>query len=167
MTEPGRSPDDTESTTARAGGSTLTLRSSAFTDSAFIPARYSKDGGNERPDLEWSGVPEGSQELVLLCVDPDAPAGTWLHWLVTGIDPATTRLDPQSPAGTEHGNDYGEHGYGGPQPPVGDDAHRYLFRLYALGEPFGAPEPGDADAVRSWLDGQALATGTLTGLYQR
>jgi len=148
-------------------GNVLPLRSTAFPDNAPISARHAKDGGNEPPDLEWSDVPEGTHELVLLCVDPDAPTGSFLHWLVTGIDPATTRMDAERVAGTAHRNGFGETGYGGPLPPVGDSAHRYVFRLYALPEPFAAPQPQDADAVRSWLDQHALRTGTLTGLYQR
>jgi Raf kinase inhibitor-like YbhB/YbcL family protein len=145
-------------------GNVMRLRSSAFNDDSTIGARHSKDGGNEPPELEWSPPPDGTRELVLLMEDPDAPAGTFLHWLVTGIDPAATTLGD---AGTQHENGFGELGYGGPRPPVGDDAHRYVFRLYALGEPFAAPDVTDADALRTWLDDHALATGTLTGLYER
>jgi phosphatidylethanolamine-binding protein (PEBP) family uncharacterized protein len=69
--------------------------------------------------------------------------------------------------GREHENGYGEQGWGGPLPPVGDDPHRYVFRLYALGEPFMAPDTSDADSLRAWLDEHSLATGTLTALYGR
>ena len=173
--EPGASPS---METERAGGppdrndppgesGAMPLRSSAFSDNAFLAARQAHDGGNEAPDLQWSDVPEGTRELVLLCVDPDAPRGTFLHWLVTGIDPSATGYDAASPSGTEHENGFGERGYGGPQPPVGDEAHRYIFRLYALPEPFAAPADADADTLRSWLDAHALATGTLIGRYQR
>jgi Raf kinase inhibitor-like YbhB/YbcL family protein len=148
-------------------GNVMKLRSSAFNDYAFIAPRHAKDGGNQPPELEWSPAPEGTRELVLLVEDPDAPSGTFLHWLVTGIDPNATALDPAKPMGTQHENGFGERGYGGPLPPAGDDAHRYVFRLYALAEPFAAPNPADADAVRSWLDQHALRTGTLTGLYER
>lgn len=146
-------------------GNVMPLRTSAFNDGAPIPGRYAKDGDDVAPTLEWRDVPDGASELVLLCVDPDAPVGTFLHWLVTGIDPRATTFD--GTGGTPHENGYGERGYGGPQPPVGDEAHRYVFRLYALAEPFAAPDPTDADAVRAWLDEHSLATGTLTGSYQR
>jgi Raf kinase inhibitor-like YbhB/YbcL family protein len=145
-------------------GNVMQLRSSAFNDNAMIAKRHAKDGGNEPPELEWSPAPEGTRELVLLVEDPDAPSGTFLHWLVTGIDPAATTLGD---SGTQHTNGFGEQGYGGPQPPVGDDAHRYIFRLYALAEPFAAPDLGDADSLRAWLDEHALTTGTLIGLYER
>ncbi|NHC14588.1 YbhB/YbcL family Raf kinase inhibitor-like protein [Motilibacter deserti] len=148
-------------------GNVIGLRSEAFSDGSFIPGEYAKDGGNQQPVLEWDDVPDGTTELALLCVDPDAPVGTWLHWLVTGIDPSTRRVEPGADVGIEHGNGYGEQGWGGPQPPVGDEPHRYVFRLYALAEPFAAPDPSDADAVRSWLDDHSTATGTLTGRYQR
>jgi Raf kinase inhibitor-like YbhB/YbcL family protein len=146
-------------------GNVIELRTSAFNDGAPIPGRYAKDGDNAVPPLEWGEVPDGTRELVLLCVDPDAPVGTWLHWLVTGLDPATRAYD--GAGGDQHRNGYGESGWGGPQPPVGDPAHRYIFRLYALAEPFAAPDPSDADAVRAWLDDHKLAAGTLTGTYQR
>ena len=146
-------------------GNVMMLRSSAFNDGAFIPGRYAKDGENVPPELEWSGVPDGTAELALLVVDPDAPVGTYLHWLVTGIPATATSLAPGT--GTSHCNGYGETGWGGPQPPVGDDAHRYIFRLYALPEPFAGPENASPDELRAWLDERALATGTLTGRYQR
>jgi Raf kinase inhibitor-like YbhB/YbcL family protein len=148
-------------------GPVLEVRSVAVTDGAPIPARCARDGGDEQPDLQWSPAPEGTHELVVLCVDPDAPTGTFLHWLVSGIDPGATGLDPSAPSGTAHPNGYGERGWGGPQPPVGDDAHRYVFRLYALAEPFAPPALDDPDGLRSWLDEHATSTGTLTGLYQR
>jgi Raf kinase inhibitor-like YbhB/YbcL family protein len=148
-------------------GNVLDLRSPAFNDNAVIAKPHAKDGDNAAPDLVWSGVPDGARELVLLVADPDAPTGTFLHWLVSGIDPASSGLSGGQPAGTEHENGFGEKGYGGPLPPVGDDPHRYVFRLYALAEPFAADDPTDADAVRVWLDDHALATGTITALYGR
>ena len=145
-------------------GNVMRLRSSAFNDDDTIPRHHAKDGGNEPPELEWTPAPDGTRELALLMEDPDAPRGTFLHWLVTGIDPTATTL---ADSGVQHENGFGEQGYGGPMPPVGDDAHRYVFRLYALGEPFAAPDLTNADALRTWLDDHALATGTLTGLYAR
>ena len=85
-------------------GNIMKLRSSAFNDYAFIEPRHAKDGGNQPPELEWSPAPEGTRELVLLVEDPDAPSGAFLHWLVTGIDPNATALDPARPMGTQHEN---------------------------------------------------------------
>jgi Raf kinase inhibitor-like YbhB/YbcL family protein len=148
-------------------GNVIPLRTRDFSDHAPMPARLAKDAGNAAPALEWADVPDGTEELALLCVDVDAPNGDFLHWLVTGIAPHVGAYDPADPVGHDWPNGYGERGYGGPLPPVGDDAHRYVFRLYALPEPFGAPPTADLGDIRAWLDDHALATGTLVGLYQR
>lgn len=79
---------------ANGAGNVLWLRSSSFSDNTLIPRQHARDGGNEPPELEWEGVPENTAELALLCVDPDAPAGPFLHWLVIDLDPATTELTP-------------------------------------------------------------------------
>src|SRR5919197_1211269 len=125
----------------------IQLRSPAFADHDLIPSRHSRDGANVSPGLEWSGVPDGTAELVLLCEDPDAPSGTFLHWLVTGIDPASAgAAEGQGPPGGKKWiKGLGETGGGGPQPPVGDNPHRYFFRLYALPQPVRLPAEPDAD----------------------
>ena len=149
-------------------GPVIDLRSPAFSDHTLVPGRFSLDGDNLSPPLEWSDVPEGTAELVLLCEDPDAPGGTFLHWLVTGIDPSVRSLaEGQDPPGTSWPNDYGGRGYGGPRPPVGDDPHRYFFRLYALHSNLELAEGADLDAVHAALEERRLATGTLVGLYAR
>lgn len=147
----------------------IELRSPAFSDHAPIPARFSRDGENTSPTLEWSGVPDTAAELVLLCEDPDAPGGTFVHWVLTGLDPSLTGLaEGEVPAGAVEGaNDYGGTGYGGPQPPVGDPAHRYFFRLHAVAEPLGVEPGASADDVRRAMEGKELARGTLVGTYQR
>jgi hypothetical protein len=147
----------------------IELRSQAFNDHSFIPDRHSLDGENLSPALEWSGVPDEAAELLLLCEDLDAPSGTFLHWLVTGIDPTATGVgEGQTPqAGQVWPNGFGEKAWGGPRPPVGDNPHRYFFRLYALREPVRLPAEPTADDVHSAVDDKALATGTLIGLYQR
>ena len=150
-------------------GAVIQLRSPAFSDHTAIPVRYSRMSDNISPPLEWSDVPEGTAELAVLCEDPDAPSGTFLHWLVTGI-PATSRNLPASvtpPGATTWTNDFGEPAYGGPQPPVGDDAHRYFFRLYALPSPLDLSPDTPVDQVRRRLQDDALATGTLVGLFAR
>ncbi|MFF9817287.1 YbhB/YbcL family Raf kinase inhibitor-like protein [Streptomyces sp. NPDC014006] len=147
----------------------IELRSSAFNDHAVIPRRYALEGENVSPPLAWSGVPDGTVELVLLCEDPDAPSGTFVHWVVVGADPGSTGAETGSgpPGGTELVNGYGRHGWGGPHPPPGDEAHRYFFRLYALGEPCALPDAPSAEQVHEAVEKQQLASGTLVGLYQR
>ncbi|HWC11238.1 MAG TPA: YbhB/YbcL family Raf kinase inhibitor-like protein [Acidimicrobiales bacterium] len=150
-------------------GAVIDLRSPAFNDHTLMPGRLSLDGGNASPPLDWSEPPEGTAELALLCEDPDAPGGTFLHWLLTGIDPSRRSLGEgeQPPEASSWENDYGERGYGGPRPPVGDDAHRYFFRLFALEAPLDLPAGEDREDVRAALEGSRLATGTLVGLFAR
>lgn len=147
----------------------IELKSSAFDDGAFIPRRYSKDGEDVSPDLSWSGVPDGTSELLLLCEDPDAPSGTFMHWLVTGIDPASDGVEAgQTPrGGKERLNGFGDRGWGGPRPPAGDKAHRYFFRIYALPEPAALDDNASAADVHAAVDDRQLADGTCFGLYQR
>ncbi len=147
----------------------IQLRSPAFNDHDIIPGRYAHDGDNVSPALQWSGVPDATTELLLLCEDPDAPGGTFLHWLVTGVDPAAGGVDEgrTPPGGQQWRNGYGEQGWGGPQPPVGDNAHRYFFRLYALGHPIRLPASPKIADIHRQADNAALASGTTVGLYQR
>ncbi len=150
-------------------GAVVQLRSPAFNDGAYIPPRFTRDGDDVSPPIEWSDVPDGTAELALVCEDRDSPGDTFLHWLVTGIDPSTSAIAEGEvpPGAVSWENSYGQHGYGGPQPPVGDDAHRYVFRLFALDSPLGL-EPGTSiDEVRAALDDKRIATGTLTGLFVR
>jgi Raf kinase inhibitor-like YbhB/YbcL family protein len=142
----------------------IELYSEAFNDHAPIPGHYAKDGDNVSPPLHWSRPPDGTRELVLLCEDPDAPSGTFVHWLVSGIAPDS---DGVPAGGTPHVNGFGERGWGGPLPPRGDSAHRYLFRLYALPEHPPLPERASAAEVHRAVDRAQLASGTLAGLYQR
>ncbi|GAA2457630.1 YbhB/YbcL family Raf kinase inhibitor-like protein [Streptomyces glaucus] len=147
----------------------IELNSSAFSDHSFLTRRYAYEGDNVSPPLAWSGVPDDATELVLLCEDPDAPTGTFVHWIVVGIDPRSDGVAAGEcpPGGTELVNGYGEHGWGGPHPPPGDEAHRYFFRLYALPGPCVLPDAPSADQVREAAGKQQLASGTLVGLYQR
>lgn len=147
----------------------IELRSAAFTDHAPIPERYAKDGDNVSPPLDWSGVPEGTAELAVLCEDPDAPGGTFVHWVLSGINPSAGGLgEGQTPPGAVEGlNDYGDVGYGGPQPPVGDPAHRYFFRVFAASEPLRLSRGGSRDELMAALEGRELASGVVVGVYQR
>ncbi|MDQ3764459.1 MAG: YbhB/YbcL family Raf kinase inhibitor-like protein [Actinomycetota bacterium] len=123
----------------------IELRSAAFSDHTIIPNRYSRDGGNISPrpveprPVEWAHVPAGTAELALICEDPDAPSGTFVHWVLAGISPDSTEIvEDQVPETAVVGrNGFGELGWGGPQPPIGDEPHRYFFHLYAVDRPLG------------------------------
>lgn len=109
--------------------------SSAFDDGAAIPRRFTCDGENLSPPLQWSGAPEGTRSFVLLCDDPDAPAGTWYHWAAHDIPPTVTELAvdaAQNAKMKQAVNDFRKVGYGGPCPPYGHGPHHYHFRLLAL-----------------------------------
>ncbi|HXG23454.1 MAG TPA: YbhB/YbcL family Raf kinase inhibitor-like protein [Chthonomonadales bacterium] len=151
----------------------IQLTSSAFTEGATIPTNYTCDGADVSPPLSWTGVPVEAKSLALICDDPDAPAGTWVHWVVYGIPATVTNLPegvPQSetlPDGTKQGiNDFRRIGYGGPCPPPGNP-HRYYFKLYALDfVPTLAPRATKSDLVGA-MKGHILAEGQLMGRYQR
>ena len=117
----------------------IELRSPSFGDNQPIPPRHAKDHDNLSPALEWSGVPESAAELAVLCEDPDAPSGSFIHWVLAGLQPTATGLaEGEHPAAAVEGrNDFGEEGYGGPMPPVDDGPHRYVFRVCAASAPLG------------------------------
>jgi hypothetical protein len=114
-------------------------------------------------------VPGNAAELLLMCEDPDAPSGTFLHWLVTGIEPTATRVaeNDTPPGGREWPNDFGDTGWAGPAPPPGDHAHHYVFSVFALSTPIELPADPSADDVHRAADDISLAQGTLTGLFKR
>jgi Raf kinase inhibitor-like YbhB/YbcL family protein len=147
----------------------IELRSPAFNDHTLIPDRYSYEGGNISPPLEWGGIPDGTAELVLLCEDPDAPSGTFPHWVVTRISPTTTGVaEGELPEGGTAGrNGFGTLGWGGPRPPIGDEPHRYFFRLAAADRPLDVGEGASVDEVHAALEGHLIARGTLVGLFGR
>jgi Raf kinase inhibitor-like YbhB/YbcL family protein len=147
----------------------IQLRSPSFGDHQPIPARHAKDQENLSPALEWSGVPEGAVELAVLCEDPDAPRGPFTHWVLAGLQPTAAGLaEGEHPTGAVEGrSDFGEEGYSGPCPPVGDDPHRYFFRVFAASAPLGLVAGASADDLRRALEGKELASGTLVGTYQR
>jgi Raf kinase inhibitor-like YbhB/YbcL family protein len=112
----------------------LEIRSSVLAEGDTVPVRFTCDGDGVSPPLSWSGVPEESAELRISVRDPDAPRGTFTHWLVNGIDPSSLGVDEGAvPAGgTEETNSFGEKGYGGPCPPRGGSPHRYVFTVEAI-----------------------------------
>lgn len=147
--------------------STMKLESPAFTHEGSIPAQYTCDGNDISPPLTVAGVPAGAKSLALIVDDPDAPAGTWVHWVVYDIPADVTAIESgQTPTGAREGStSYGRTGYGGPCPPSG--THRYYFRLYALDTALGLTGTPDADALRQSLAGHIIAEAELMGRYAR
>jgi Raf kinase inhibitor-like YbhB/YbcL family protein len=151
----------------------MQLTSSAFTEGGPIPAKYTCDGKNVSPPLKWSGVPENAKALALIVDDPDAPSGTWVHWVLYGLPPTATELaedTPQSqytPAGARHGlNDFRRLGYGGPCPPPGKP-HRYFFKLYALDAALDLKPGLTKKDVERAMEKHILAQAQLMGTYKR
>jgi Raf kinase inhibitor-like YbhB/YbcL family protein len=149
----------------------LQLKSGAFEHEGVIPDKYSKTGGNISPSLMWTGVPPGARSLSLIVDDPDAPSGIFVHWLVYGIQPTATGLEeglpatPTLPNGVKQGhNDFGELGYGGPQPPSG--THRYFFHLYAIDRELQLPPGASRKALDKALSGHVLEEAQLMGKYK-
>lgn len=147
---------------------TMKLTSPAFGDHMPIPPQFSHQDGDRPPPLAWTGAPDGTAELVLVCDDPDAPGGPFVHWLLAGIDPDIGGSEAgRAPAGSVGGrNGFGAEGYGGPHPPRGDEPHRYRFRLYALPEHSGLGRGFTSDELAPHIE-KALSTTTLVGLYGR
>ena len=146
----------------------MDLTSPDFEEGDAIPRERTCDGADAPPELHWSGVPSGVVELALTCEDPDAPGGTFVHWVAWGIDPSSGRLGAEDGLQIGQGrNGFGTDGYRGPCPPPGHGPHRYEFTLYALG---GAIDlaPGSAiEELRAAIDGRIRATATLMGTYER
>ena len=142
------------------------LTSTAFENGQAIPRRYSCDGDDFSPPLMWSGVPDGAGSLVLVVDDPDAPGGTFTHWLGWRIDPGMGGIAEGESAPSEGENDFGTTGYRGPCPPPGHGPHRYSFRLYGLAEePSLRAGAGKSEVERAVED--ALAVAELVGTYER
>jgi len=157
------------STSAPSGGAGLAagfgLSSPAFSSGGAIPSQYTCDGQDISPPLQWSGVPAGTKELVLVIRDPDASTADFVHWAVAGIAPSATGF----PAGGVGGqvipgrNSFGSLGYRGPCPPTGGTPHHYVFTLSALASASGLRPGFSADEIQS----QALGIATLTATYAR
>ena len=150
----------------------IKVTSPVFGDGELIPATYTADGRNISPPLEWSGVPEGTKSIALINDDPDAPMGTWVHWVVYNIPPNVTSLEENVlpsetlPNGAVHGTtDFGRIGYGGPAPPSG--THRYFFKIYALDTKLDLPTGATKGQVEEAMNGHVLAEGRLMGKYKR
>lgn len=154
----------------------LHITSIAFPSGQRIPQDYSGDGTDRSPPLSWSGVPDGTVELALICDDPDAPTPEpWVHWIVYGI-PADCRELPEGvPPKTDKPLMQGRNswpsgqtiGYRGPLPPKGHGTHHYHFRLYALDQKLKTAAGLDKPSLLALMKGHVLATGELIGTYER
>ncbi|MBI2927267.1 MAG: YbhB/YbcL family Raf kinase inhibitor-like protein [Verrucomicrobia bacterium] len=152
---------------------TMKLTSTAFTDGQAIPVKHTCLGADVSPALRWTDVPVGTKSLALICDDPDAPVGTWVHWVLWGLPPSATELPekvPTSetlPSGAKQGlNDFRRIGYGGPCPPAGKP-HRYFFKLYALDADLPLKPRATKQDLEAALQGHILAQAQLLGTYQR
>lgn len=155
------------------GSMIVKMRSAAFEDGGTLPKKFTCDGVNVSPPLEWSHVPEGAKSLALICDDPDAPMGTWVHWVIYGVPPDSTSLPEGVPTkeviegvALQGENDFKRTGYGGPCPPPGKP-HRYFFKLYALDAQLNLAPGARKKELEHAMKGHVLAQGQLMGRYQR
>ncbi len=147
--------------------------SAAFKQGASVPRDFTADGRDVSPALSWENPPAGTQAFALICDDPDAPMGTWVHWVIwnlpasakglaQGVQAARTLAD-----GSAQGkNDFGKIGYGGPSPPAGKP-HRYFFRLYALKEKLSLAAGASRRELDKAMQGKILGSAEVMGTYQR
>ncbi len=159
----------------------MKLTSPEFSEGSHIPVRYSQEGDDISPPLEWSDVPQGCKSFALICEDTDAPQKSkggphFTHWLIYSIGPNVTSLPEGMPdsahvnipvLASQGENSFGDIGYGGPMPPVGSGPHHYVFTLYACRKVLELQPGAEKTQVLDALKGNVLATAQLTGLYER
>lgn len=145
----------------------MRLSSPAFNYGNPIPKTYTCDGQNINPPLVTQDVLQDAKSLALIMDDPDAPMGTWVHWVLYNINPSTTEIAENSvpPGAIEANTSFNKPGYGGPCPP--DREHRYFFKLYALDTTLMADKIGDKEDLEKAMEGHILETGELIGVYDR
>jgi Raf kinase inhibitor-like YbhB/YbcL family protein len=148
------------------------LKSTAFAAGSAIPSLFTCEGKDISPPLAWSGVPNGTKSYVLICDDPDAPIGTWVHWvyynippLITSLPAAFTKLERPASGGIHGKSSFGSFGYGGPCPPWG--THRYYFRIYALDMELNLETGAKKEGVIKAMRGHILGTAELMGTYKK
>jgi Raf kinase inhibitor-like YbhB/YbcL family protein len=151
---------------------TIQVSSAAFEEGGMIPAKYTCDGDDISPPLQWAGIPQATKSIALICDDPDAPMGTWVHWVMWNIPPEVKELaehilsEPELPDGARQGlSDFRRPGYGGPCPPSG--VHRYYFKIYALDTMLDLPDSTRKADLLKAMKGHILAEGQLMGKYSR
>jgi Raf kinase inhibitor-like YbhB/YbcL family protein len=152
----------------------IEILSTAFREGESIPVQYTCDDANVSPPLRWGGIPKNSQSLALICEDPDAPSGVFVHWVIFNLPPIVADLPEATPttedlveSGAIQGrNDFNKLGYGGPCPPPGKP-HRYFFRLYALDTKLDLQAGATKREFERAAEGHILAEGRLMGTYKR
>jgi len=152
----------------------IEISSPAFLEGDTIPVKFTCDGTDVSPALTWSAPPEGTKSLALICDDPDAPRGTWVHWVLFNIPPTITGLpeavvidkDESIKGALEGVTDFGNNTYGGPCPPRGP-AHRYYFKIYTMDQILELTEKATKADVEKAMKGHILAMGQLMGTYKR
>ena len=142
----------------------MKIASPAFDHNAMIPKQYTCQGLDISPPLTISDIPEGTVSLALINDDPDAPMGTWNHWIIWNLKP-TPEIQEDSAPGTQGTNSWGRNDYGGPCPPSG--THRYFFKLYALDSELDVPEGATPADLETAMQGHILEQAELIGLYQK
>jgi len=143
---------------------TLTIGSPAFADKDFIPSKYTCEGENINPAISIGNLPDGTRSIALIMDDPDAPSGTFYHWIVWNIRPVEM-IQENSLPGVHGKNSYGKEKYNGPCPPSG--THRYFFKVYALDKLLEIPKGADRKVLETAMEDHILAGGELVGLYQK
>lgn len=146
------------------GGTDMKLTSPEFENNKYIPSKFTCEGQDVNPALEIRDVPSGAQELALIVDDPDAPMGTWVHWVVYNI-PVISRIDENSAPGKQGVNNAGQIKYHGPCPPQG--THRYFFKIYALDKKLELKEGVSKGALEKAMQGHILDKQELVGLYKK
>lgn len=146
------------------GGSRMKITSPEFENNQFIPKKFTCEGQDINPALIIEGIPKDAKSLVLIVDDPDAPMGTWVHWVVYDM-PIVNRIEENSIPGKQGRNNFGRLNYGGPCPPSG--THRYFFKVYALDTMLTLGEGITKGALEKTMQGHILDNAELVGLYQK
>jgi len=142
----------------------IDVSSAAFKENHFIPRRYTCDGVNVNPSLNFDHIPKDAQSLAIIVDDPDAPAGTWVHWVLWNI-PITHHLRENHAPGAQGMNDFSKHIYSGPCPPKG--THRYFFKVYALDCKLELPVSSNKTDLEKAMSDHIIGFGELIGLYRK
>jgi Raf kinase inhibitor-like YbhB/YbcL family protein len=143
---------------------TIIVKSPAFKKNELIPSKYTCDGANINPELDLTGIPKKSKSLVIILDDPDAPNGTFDHWIMWNV-PVKKKIEENSAPGIQGLNGKKENKYTGPCPPSG--THHYHFHVYALDINLNLPEASDKSTLKNAMKGHILSEGDLVGLYKR
>ncbi len=148
-------------------GGKMKIESPAFKHQERIPSKFTCEGTNVNPALKFLDIPQNAKSLVLIMDDPDAPMGTWVHWTLWNMNPATTEiLEHSVPTSATQGiTSFGKPGYGGPCPPSG--THRYFFKLFALDTDLKLQTTSKASDIEKAITGHIVSTAELIGLYSR